>query len=426
MSSAAGTDRRTESPDRVPDGHSQADSARHDVATLLAARRPDPFPSTQIRDWIALLDRDVLSDGAFRLYCVSRSLLHDNPKTWPPPAAAIEVSYERYGAILGRPSDVIEGFAEELFGCGLWREVDRRERDGATLVTVVVDDQPREAASYDGPVTAWDLLADTPAHPGADDRPDDATAPEAQDDGQPPQRQRSTRRADGDAHPPGLADELAMFTPETVEIVTVLNDKALTSPGLQPLTAADRAGLARRIESRLAQGWSAGRIRAVLTGGSLVGVTLPGRLWCGRLDDMPTAMTTGTTPGTTGTPDPGRRPAVPQPRRAGQPVRAVTDRRDRGLRTNDCSTLPEPNPGRTRYEVPDTPPVRMTVRWADDRSVAAWCGRCSEHSRCLRPTSPGRLPRPCPECHPEPDAFPPVAPEPPPEAASESAAPGTA
>lgn len=202
-----------------------------------------------------------------------------------------------------------------------------------------------------------------------------------------------------------------MFAAETIELVTQLYDKTLSTPGLQPLSAADRAGLARRIDSRLTEGWSLTRIRAVLTGGSLVGVKMPGRLWAGRLDDMPAFPAGGS-------------PQVPTPRTgnhdratsSGGPTsagtaRRATARRERTLLTNDCSHLPEPNAGKARYEVPDERGVRLTARWADARRVLAWCGRCSSDSRCLRPRVSGQLPTPCPDCHPEPEAFPAPAPQ---------------
>lgn len=202
-----------------------------------------------------------------------------------------------------------------------------------------------------------------------------------------------------------LADELAMFSTPTIQLVNHLYEKTLTTPGLQPLSAVDRIGLARRIESRFAEGWSVSRVRAVLTGGSLTGVKMPGRLWCGRLDEMPAP------------------PTVPTPRaapddqagQAGHRPRAA--RRASAVQLNDCSMLPDPNAGRSRYEIPDGRGVRMGVRWADSDTVPAWCGRCSSDARTLAPQVPGGMPRACPSCHPEPDAFPPpsdqaAAPEP--------------
>lgn len=201
-----------------------------------------------------------------------------------------------------------------------------------------------------------------------------------------------------------LADELALFSTPTIQLVGHLYDKTLTTNGLQPLSAAERVGLARRIESRLAEGWSLSRVRAVLTGGSLVGVKMPGRLWAGRLDDMPAP------------------PEVPAPRSAPDNAttvptafgrrRAGGERRVSAIQTNDCSLQRDPNAGRSRYEIPEGRGVRMAVRWADSDRVPPWCGRCSSDARTLRPAAPGGLPRPCLECHPDPHAFPPPDPDP--------------
>jgi hypothetical protein len=188
-----------------------------------------------------------------------------------------------------------------------------------------------------------------------------------------------------------LADELAMFSGEAVHVVRQLYAKTVGLPGTQPLSAEERAGLARRIDSRLSEGWSLSRIHAVLTGGSLVGVRMPGRLWASRLDDMPPYLARlPADDGRDTAPARTQPPAAPPPRRTGPP---------RGSR------VPDPNEGKTRYEVPDAR-GRMAARWRDAHSTAPWCGRCAPDARTLRPRAPGELPRPCGVCHPEPDAFP--------------------
>jgi hypothetical protein len=495
------------------------------VATRLEGET-EPFPYTKVRDWIVLLPQADLSDGAFRLYYVSRSVIWENAKGGPPPRPVIEITYEEYAMILGRSARTISRLAEDLFRTGLWEEVERTHRsvkvpgqkrpEVRTVVTVKVHDYPAEPWSWDGPVKTWDVLsqiretkreaqearvaaanartatqidsaqcvatesdvqADQAEHPFrdeadpfADDEADSADSADAsgcdrtdlspQEDEGPqaeagqdhqevawpgqtpptaggpgptklsePQTNLSTDSdvsagqtgcewslkkneekeeppslppaPSGDTRRESLTDELAMFSAETVDLVARLYDKTLTSPGLQPLSSADRAGLARRIDSRLTEGWSLARIRAVLTGGSLVGVKMPGRLWIGRLDDMPAFPNV-----------PNQRSASPEDRTPPETARRAADRRQRTTaRSNDCSVLADPNPGKCRYEVPDDRGLRMAVRWADSRRVLAWCGRCSCDSRCLRPRQPGSLLQPCPECHPEPDAFPAPAPE---------------
>lgn len=199
-----------------------------------------------------------------------------------------------------------------------------------------------------------------------------------------------------------LADELALFSTPTIQLVAHLYDKTLITPGLQPLSAAERGALARRIENRLAEGWSLSRIRAVLTGGSLVGVKMPGRLWAGRLDDMPAPPEV---PAPRGTPD-------DMPTRRTSRTPADAGRRVSAIEANDCSLQRDPNAGRTRYEVPEGRGVRMAVRWADSDRVPPWCARCSSDARTLRPDTAGGMPKPCLDCHPEPHAFPQPEPEP--------------
>lgn len=204
-----------------------------------------------------------------------------------------------------------------------------------------------------------------------------------------------------------LDDELAMFSTDAAELVCHLYDRAMSLPDAQPLSANDRIGLARRIDGRLKEGWSLRRVRAVVLNGSLDGVRIPARLWATRLDNMPAFPATG--------------PALPVPREARHDQRATAaraapparpagpplrPRRPPAAHTNDCSRLPDPNAGKARYEIPDDRARRMTVVWADERTVPPWCGHCSEETRCLRARTPGALLRPCPNCHPDPGAFP--------------------
>lgn len=527
MSTAADTHCPPDTSDRVTRGDSPPPTEAA-VATRLVEAETEPFPYTKVRDWIALLPQSALSDGAFRLYYISRSVIWENAKGGPPPRPVVEITYEEYSAILGRSARTISRFAEDLFTTGLWEELERTCRSVRvpgkarpqvqTVVTIRVHDYPRAPWDYDGPVKTWDVLSavrDTKrrqreaivsaggcgttdpstqsdqgkqsagndqGHAPAEEAraPDNADAdiragqcattdlsPRSDQGKQPtltdhcettaepkppvsvPPAQNgetaggtdttnlSDPRTDLSPEPPvsaghkaceptlkkrveedktslppappaetpaaprvSLDDELAMFSAAAVTLVGQLYDKTLTTPGLQPLSATERAGLARRIDGRLAEGWSLTRVRAVLTGGSLVGVKMPGRLWAGRLDDMPAARPTS--PG--GVPPQraaaaSRHAPIAGPRRYG-------DRRTHAGCTNDSSTLPDPNPGKARYEVPDGRGRRMSVRWADDRRVPRWCGRCSADSRCLRPAEGGTLLVPCPECHPEPDLFP--------------------
>jgi hypothetical protein len=485
VSVEAGTDCGTTSPDRARDGHS-APPSEAPVSTRLVGSEAEPFPYTKIRDWIALLPVSKLSDGAFRLYCLSRSVIWENSKGGAPTRPVVEITYEEYAMILGRSARTIARFAHELYSVGLWQVIERAHRsvvvpgkarpEVRTVITVRVHDFPIEPATFAGAVKTWDVLAairDTKRTatvsgptavsaqsdqrervppgagtcattdlssqsptPPAQDRPQGlspAVTPEtpggcdtttvtvgktdlsARADvraghtarGRVPKKKDEeekpslppTPSTDHD-HPGGsrenhtpsssLSDELAMFSSDAVGLVAQLYDRSLSAPGLQALSAGDRVGLARRIDGRLAEGWSLSRVRAVLTGGSLVGVKVPGRLWMTRLDDMPS------------------RPLVPAPR----PAPDDTSSPDRGSRprpsmvTNDCSALPDPNPGKVRYQVPDDRGVRLMARWADERQVRPWCGRCSSESRTLAPRESGRLPRPCLDCHPEPHAFP--------------------
>lgn len=518
MSAAADTLGLPGASDRVVGDDARSPSTESSVAARLVDGDPEPFPYTKVRDWIALLSQADLSDGAFRLYYISRSVIWENMKGGAPPKPVVEITYEEYAQIMGRSARTISRFAEDLLKVGIWEELERASRSVRvpgkprpqvqTVLTIRVHDYPREPWSFAGPTKTWDVLgalreakrlARETSVAGASgvvsaggcvrtdlsaqsDQGDEVEAtPEmapasagvcAGDGVRAGQCDRtdlsaqseqgadpSLRRDDGDQDHPQvglpaetderagwtaptdlslartdlseadgvsaghsardgafkkkgeeenkpslpptpspqqhetLADELAMFSAATVELVGLLYDKTVTTPGLPPLSAADRAGLARRIEGRLAEGWAVSRVRAVLTGGSLVGVKMPGRLWAGRLDDMPTYRATR-----------GRGDSD-----AGHSV--ATDRRGDSRRgpavvTNDCSTMPDPNAGKARYEVPDGRGARMTVRWVDTREVSPWCGRCSSDTRCLRPNEPGSLLRPCPECHPEPQAFP--------------------
>lgn len=550
MSSLAGTQSRSPSTTQLTRESDAEPSVELPVTTRLVDVEPEQWPYTKVRDWIALLSQAELPDGAFRLYCVSRSVIWENTKGGgPPPRPVIEITYEEYGLILGRSAKTISRLAAHLYTVGLWEEVERTSRsvrvpgkarpEVRTVVTIRVHDYPREPWSFDGPVKTWDKLAqiretrklgdptppadpmatggndpaaegdvsagpcdrtpvsdrsdqgepdtgpsspsaavgDTTSAPapggpvpaGQCDRtpvseqshqviPDDPFGPDDDDDPfadpspaqTPPSAGRCDRTDSSEARtdlsaesdvsagqsghegtlkktgikeekpslpPPSAAgrasldEELAMFRTDTADLVGHLYDRAASLPGAQPLSAADRVGLARRIDSRLQEGWSLNRVRQVLNGGSLDGVRMPGRLWATRLDDMPAFPAMG--------------PVVPAPRRAGhgqqatggRPVQrarptAVSARpRRAGTQTNDCSVLPDPNPGKARYEIPDDRGRRMTVVWADERTVPPWCGRCSGETRCLRARTPGALLRPCPDCHPDPGAFP-VADEP--------------
>lgn len=508
MSVAAGTECRSATPDRVTADTSNAPPTEPAVSTRLVSSDSEPFPYTKVRDWIPLLPQADLSDGAFRLYCISRSVIWENAKGGPPPKPVIEITYEEYATILGRSPRTISRFAQDLYTVGLWEVVERAHRSVAvpgkarpevrTVMTIRVHDYPHDPPGFTGPVKTWDVLSairdskaasraarptQTPvcatttvsaqsdqggydqsdatecdwtdlspqsSTPGGEDQqrgPSPAETPEtagqcertsvttprtdlsddvdvsaahAACDGTPkknveeekpslppPSRSRHDTSSaaeqnagadqQGGTRRESLADELAMFSDDAVGLVGQLYDKTLAAPGLQPLSAADRIGLARRIDSRLAEGWSLARIRAVLTGGSLVGVRMPGRLWAGRLDDMPAF------------------PAVPAPRNAPDNTpggdrdqrRQPPQRPQRRVVTNDCSSLPEPNPGRIRYEVPDGRGIRLVAKWADARRTLPWCGRCGPDARTLMPRQTGQLPRPCPDCHPDPGAFPP-------------------
>jgi hypothetical protein len=494
---------------------------------------PEPYPYTKIRDWVALLSQGDLSDGAFRLYYISRSVIWENAKGGPPPKPVVEITYEEYAQIMGRSSRTISRFAEDLLKVGLWEELERASRSVRlpgrprpqvqTVLTIRVHDYPREPWSFTGPTKTWDVLGsirdakrrthgspttDTaaPGSAGQCEATDVSTQCDQGGAGQPPpgsklvppdttsvrdvpagqcgltdlsaqsehcesvvdhggcpredhpdavspaETSHAPRRTgttdvstaatdlseisdvsagqnargaplkkkgeeDKPSLPPvpsqpqreSLADELAMFTDATVELVGELYGKTVTTPGLPPLSAAERAGLARRIDARLAEGWSLSRVRAVLTGGSLVGVKMPGRLWAGRLDDMPSYRSLP------GCGDQHTQESATDDRRSAR-------RHERAaVVTNDCSTMPDPNAGKARYEVPEGRGTRMVVRWGDSRRVAPWCGRCSSDSRCLRPSRPGSLLRACPDCHPEPQAFPPE-PEPEPEPVASDAA----
>lgn len=538
MSVKANTERRSDTPDRAT-GDSLTDTLTDTPTTTaglpaakpatnavngtpvmmrLVTGDPEPFPYTKVRDWIPLLPQETLCDGAFRLYCISRSVIWENAKGGPPPKPVIEITYEEYASMLGRSARTISRHAQDLYAAGLWEMVERTHRsvtvpgktrpEVRTVITIRVHDYPPEPDRFTGPVKTWDVLqtlrenkipgrtrapatvpparptdglveeparvrgrrcaptslstqpdqpeqgesagtecdrttmspqsstsptqdqqhvlspGETPREPGECDR---ATVTETRTDlstesdipaGQtvcggalkkiveeekPSLPPRS--RVDDRALPSGqsLADELVMFSEEAIALVGVLYDRTLTAPGLQPLSAGERVGLARRIDARLDEGWSLARVRAVLTGGSLVGVKMPGRLWAGRLDDMPA------------------HPAIPSPRsaqgthpgaavhggpRGGDPARAGRDgRAARPVVTNDCSALPEPNLGKIRYQVPDERGLRLVPKWADERRVLPWCGRCSPDARTLMPRESGQLPGPCPDCHPEPAAF---------------------
>lgn len=495
MSVAAGTDCGSMPPDRATRDVPNAPPTDAAVSTRLFTPDAEPFPYTKVRDWIALLPQSVLSDGAFRLYYLSRSVIWENSKGGAPTRPVVEITYEEYATILGRSARTIARFAHELYSAGLWNVVERAHRsvvvpgkarpEVRTVMTIRVHDYPREADSFAGPVKTWDVLAavrdskraartdrgcaetrmsaqsdqgeyaqsdatkcdrtgmspqsqnrpeqdhqqgsppaETPESRGGSEAtavtergtdlsaPDDVSAGQSACDDAPKKKGEEEKpslppgppAADDQLIPapteprtPGdsLVDELAMFSDAAVELVGQLYDKALATPGLQALSAADRAGLARRIDARLTEGWSLSRIRAVLTGGSLVGVKVPGRLWTSRLDDMPAYS------------------AVPRPRSAPDNTTGPSANRGAGQRprqaavTNDCSHLPDPNAGKVRYQVPDERGIRLVVRWADARRVLPWCGRCSSETRTLSPREPGKLPRACPDCHPEQHAFPP-------------------
>lgn len=204
-----------------------------------------------------------------------------------------------------------------------------------------------------------------------------------------------------------LTDELAMFSPAAVELVTELYEQALQLPAAQPLSAEERAGLARRIDQRTREGWSLTRVRAVLLGGRLDSVNMPGRLWSKRLDDMP-AVPAGAMPAQ-GPPRPASAtPAAEAAVRRQSSSRQAPQRRS----SNDCSQLPDPNAGMTRFEVPDNRGMRLVARWMPATEAPPWCSRCDSDSRTLRPAHSGELPQPCPHCHPAPEAFPPVPPSP--------------
>jgi len=544
LSSLAGTQSRSPSTTQLTRESDTEPHVELPVTTRLVDAEPEQWPYTKVRDWIALLSQADLPDGAFRLYCVSRSVIWENTKGGgPPPRPVIEITYEEYGLILGRSAKTISRLAAHLYTVGLWEEVERTSRsirvpgkarpEVRTVVTIRVHDYPREPWSFDGPVKTWDKLAqiretrklgdptppaepaaggndpsaegdippgqcdrtpvsaqsdhcepdtapaspsaavddpastsapDCPVSAGQCDRtsmsaqshqaiPDDPFGPDDDDDpfadpspAQTPEpagrcgrtdlsEPRTDLSAESDVSagqnecdgplkktgfkeekpslppPPATGaatfdDELAMFSSDAVELIRRLYDRTATLTGAQPLSAADRVGLARRIDGRLQEGWSLNRVRAVLLNSSLDGVRMPGRLWATRLDDMPAFPATG--------------PVVPAPRQARHDRRTPAGRptptarhsgptarpRRTGSQTNDCSALPDPNPGKARYEIPDDRGRRMTVVWADERTVPPWCGHCSGETRCLRARTPGALLRPCPDCHPDPGAFP--------------------
>jgi hypothetical protein len=489
VSVAAGTDRGADSPDPATRDAPNAPASEPPAATRLLSPDAEPFPYTKVRDWIALLPQSTLSDGAFRLYYLSRSVIWENSKGGAPARPVVEITYEEYAAILGRSARTIARFAHELYQAGLWQIVERAHRsvvvpgkarpEVRTVMTIRVHDYPQDSATFSGPVKTWDVLAairdskraergcvttpvsaqsgqggyaqadatecgrtelslqssdppeqdrqqavspaETPESAGGSaettvtggrtnlSTPSDVSAGqrvrkeglkkkgEEENPSLPPTPSTPQDQRGLPEQPPArkdsLTDELAMFSEATVALVGQLYDKTLATAGLQPLSAADRAGLARRIDARLAEGWSLSRVRAVLTGGSLVGVKVPGRLWASRLDDMPAYA------------------AVPHPRSAADDA-GPAPAQGGGLRnrpsavTNDCSSLPDPNLGKVRYQVPDERGVRLVVRWADGRRVLPWCGRCSDGTRTLAPRQPGGLPRACPDCHPEPHVFP--------------------
>lgn len=533
MSTVAGTQSRLNSTSQVTRDDTDTSSPELPVTTRLLDAEPEPFPYTKVRDWITLLSQVDLPDGAFRLYCVSRSVIWENSKGGPPARPIIEISYEEYGLIMGRSAKTISRLAASLYAIGLWEEVERTSRsvripgkarpEVRTVLTIRVHDYPRDPRNFEGPVKTWDKLSEirearkrgpatgdtgsdvfagecdgtamsahtdqatgdaptTPPRPtspgpsaepgvsagqcaetdlsGHTDQRPAAIADESDHDtpagsrvppAQTPEPPGGTARTDlseaetdlsadldvsagqstcdgplkktgfkeekpslpppsaaAAAKPAALDDELAMFSDEAIELVAQLYARAMSLPGAQPLSAADRVGLARRIDSRITEGWSLTRVRQVLNGGSLDGVRMPGRLWAARLDDMPAFPRTTSVPA----PRDGHCPAPPQPPARpslpGRPTTAAAFPRTTRphSRTNDCSDLPDPNPGKARYEIPDPRGVRMTVVWADDRTVKPWCGHCSGDTRCLRPRSAGALARPCPDCHPDPAAFP--------------------
>lgn len=445
--------RRSDTVSRPP-GTQSSDLSTEQVTGAAPGGPPDGprVTGTRAQAWhrpvpyaVAVLPEDVVSDGAFRLYCVSLASSCDDSGDDPGRRTCAEVDFEEYAGLLGRSARTIGRFAEELIRVGLWERVDRVRRpadvaDGTqahlrvrTVMTVRLHECPAAARHLPDPAVPdaavpdvlGDAVGDGSARVAPDDREPSPSAQHPTADvprAATPSPVPSTPAADpDDPHPDephaddpdpreaaSLADELAMFRPEAVELVAWLCARARELPHARPLSADERVGLARRIDAHLTQGWSLTRVRAVLSAGRLDSIRLPGPLWIKRLDEMPACRHYTSGPA---------RPAaaVPAPRVGGtgglaarQPgrYRAAGAPRRGHVQINDCSGLPEPNPGRARYEIPDIHRRRMTPVWADDRAVPPWCGRCSGDSRCLIPAEPGGLLRPCPTCHPEPGAFP--------------------
>lgn len=197
-----------------------------------------------------------------------------------------------------------------------------------------------------------------------------------------------------------LDDELAMFSEPVIALVTDLYERALAMDNAKPLTLDERAGLARRIDARLTEGWSVTRVRGALLNGGCADVRFPARFWAERLDGMPKhpgQSTVASMPPV----------AIPEPRNGHHRPGGKGQRAGKRGKTNDCSGFIDPNPGRTSYEIPDPErPYRLIKRWANENDVPAWCASCDADSRTLRPEPGGSRPRPCPKCHPEPALFP--------------------